>query len=69
MWRRNLNQEALPKGSQLKISENHEVSVGTVFNHLACAQILSSPISTSQEVFYLSKTRGINNRATPILIN
>lgn len=32
------NQEAIPEGSQLKILSNHEVLVGTVFNHLACAK-------------------------------
>lgn len=37
-----LNQEIIPEGSQLKISKNHEVTVGTVFNLLASAWILSS---------------------------
>lgn len=46
-----LNQEAISEGSQLKILKNHEVSVSTVLNHLACARILSSSISISLKVF------------------
>ena len=45
------DQEAMSEGSKLKRSRNHKMPVGTPFNHLACAQILSSSIFTLPEVF------------------
>lgn len=58
---------SIPEGSQLKILENHEVSVGTIFNHLACAQILSSSISilsdqVQEEVFTIKQTPSCSAR-------
>lgn len=69
IWRTDLNQEAIPGGSQLKVLESHEVSAGTAFNHLACAWILSSFFSILPEMLYPSKTGGINNRAKLTLLS
>lgn len=50
--RLDLKQEAIPEDSHIKILKNHEVSVSSVFNHLACVQTLSNSIFISPEVFY-----------------
>ena len=50
-WRIGFNQEAMAEDCQLKRSKNHRMPVGTTFNHLACAQIISSYAFTLPEVF------------------
>lgn len=59
-----LSQEAIPEGSQLSRSKDHGVSMGTAFNHLVCAQILSFCFYFTRGV-HPSMTRGICHRTTP----
>lgn len=61
IYRIDLNQEAKPEGTRLKM-KNHEVSKHC--NHLACAGILFGSTTISLEVFYLSTTKGINTEQT-----
>lgn len=64
-----LMQEAAPAVSYLKILNNHEVLVGTVFNHLACVWIIFSSNFILSKVFHPSILKSINNRAHPILLS
>lgn len=64
IWIINLNQEAIPGGSQLKISKNCEVSMGTISNHLTCAGFYRVPSLLHQRCFI---TRCITNRATHLV--
>lgn len=59
-----LGQEAIPKGSQLRISKDHEV----LYLSFDLCGILSSSICISSDV-YPSTIRGINNKANPTLFS
>lgn len=64
-----LIQEAAQAASYLKILNNHEVLVGTVFKHLPCVWIIFSSNFILSRVFHPSTSKSINNRANPILLS
>ena len=61
IWRINLNQEAIPKDSQLKKSKNHEVSVGIGLNIWLVPRFYHGSSLFHKRCFILSATGSVNN--------